>query len=100
VLGGEFLPAGYGFPVEKLRHRRDDPVFLFLDPSAYGDLINSQATRGDYSEMWIPFVESWYPGEISTAVLHRALRIEVQRAPEPDFEKILRLSRDSRLPSS
>jgi hypothetical protein len=81
-------------------HERDDPVFLFLDPSAYTDLISWRTTRNDYSEMWIPFVESWYPGDISVAVLHHALRIKVERPPESEFEKILRLSRGDSLRSS
>lgn len=53
-----------------------DPVFLFLDQCEYPRLVPwTEAPMGD---MVIPYVETWYPGDIPVAALTHALVVTVQ----------------------
>ncbi len=63
-----------------LKPTRDDPVFLFVDPSEYGKLIPWTVAKGSYKEVLIPYVESWYPSDLPVSALAGALAVTV----EPD----------------
>lgn len=69
--------------------RRDDPVFLFLSPGCYQDLIPWTVTRDDFSEMWVPYVESWYPGDLPLTEIERVIHVRIEHPPESEFEKAL-----------
>jgi len=56
------------------------PVFLFLDPQEYGKLIPWTVAKGNYKEVLIPYVESWYPTDLPVSALAGALAVTV----EPD----------------
>jgi hypothetical protein len=66
-----------------------DPVFLFLTPSEYPRLI--AWTDAPAGAMVIPYVETWYPGDVPLSLLSGALVVTV----EPDdvdsaFRRIIR----------
>jgi hypothetical protein len=61
-----------------LKPTKDDPVFLFLDPSAYGRLIPWTVAKGNYAEVVIPYVESWYPSDLPVSALAKALAVTVE----------------------
>jgi hypothetical protein len=55
------------------------PVFLLLTDSCFDDLIPWSRANAEvgYREMFIPYVEAGYPGEIPLSLVERALLLEV-----------------------
>lgn len=68
---------------------KDDPVFLLLSPAEYGEVIHWSATNGDYTEMWMPYVEAWYPRDLPLAAINQAVVVEVKRPPPSLWELAL-----------
>ena len=69
-------------------------VFLFLDPSEYPRVIPwTDANNGEVNrrgEMFIPYVEGWYPGDVPVKALSRALVVTLVRDPWSDRQSSLR----------
>ena len=69
-------------------------VFLFLDPSEYAkvrpwtDANNREVNRR--GEMFIPYVEGWYPGDVPVKALSCALVVTLVRDPWSDRLSSLR----------
>jgi len=70
----------------------NNPFFLFLDEKFHGRLIgSSQAAREQaFSEMWIPNVECWFPGDISLEAISEVLQVEVHQELTPLTEAVLK----------
>jgi hypothetical protein len=58
-----------------LQPTKADPVFLFLDTSEYGKLV--PWTVAPAGAMAIPFVETWFPGDLPVTALTDALSVTV-----------------------
>ncbi len=80
VPDGELRDALMKFYFLNHAPRKGHPVFLFLDREEYGKLIPWTVTKGNYKEVVIPYVESWYPSDLSVSALASALAVTV----EPD----------------
>lgn len=61
----------------------DNPVFLFISEDLYSDLILWTQARGEigFKEMFVPYVESWYPGDISAEYIINAINLSVKHKP-------------------
>ena len=81
ALEGFFFLDPYG--------RRENPVFLFLAPARYGDIIHSRVAKPRGGEMWIPYVEAWYPRDLPLSEIDQVLSVKIERPPESDFEKAI-----------
>ena len=58
-------------------HRcNDNPIFLVLDEAFHADLI--RWTAGSICEVRIPYVESWYPGDIELSKVRRVIDVRVR----------------------
>lgn len=76
--------------------RRADPVFLFLRADRYGEIIPWTATRNNYSAMWIPYIEAWYPGALPLTEVDRVLSVRVERPPPSLLEQAQVLAASNR----
>jgi hypothetical protein len=56
---------------------------LFIAENAWPSLIHWQRAREDVSgkEMYIPFVEAWYPGDIPLDLISDSLVVTIQSTP-------------------
>ena len=61
-------------------HTQNSPVFLIISPFLYSNLIYDAKAREEdtkYEEMFIPYVECWYPGSISLKYVGEILEVKV-----------------------
>lgn len=58
-----------------------DPVFLFLRPAEYTHLIAWESARESH-EMFVWYVESWYPGDVPLHAISSALAVTIERPPD------------------
>lgn len=59
-----------------LKPTKADPVFLFLDPCRFEQLV--PWTHAPVGAMVIPHVETWYPGNLPVAGLAHALAVTIE----------------------
>lgn len=64
--------------------KKQNPIFLFLSPDSYDQVIHWSATKGDYTEMWVPYVEAWYPRDLPLSIIVKVLALDVEH-PAPSF---------------
>jgi hypothetical protein len=74
--------------------RKQNPAFLIMSPASHVDVIHWSATRGDYGEMWIPYVEGWYPRNMPLSVIDKVVLVEVEHPPVSSFELAVEASRE------
>lgn len=68
---------------------RRNPVFLLVDEAEHEKLITWRAAQGS-GEMYIPWVESWYAGELTLNKIKSALALTIEREPEHPHIKAIR----------
>jgi hypothetical protein len=76
--------------LDPMADRPQNPAFLFLDDSEYGRLVPGTSAKGNHGEMWIPFVESWYPGNLPLTAITEVLAITITREPDSPHLQALR----------
>lgn len=61
----------------------DNPIFLFISEELHSDLIRwSQAKKEiGYREMFVPYIESWYPDDISVEYITNIINLSVKHKP-------------------
>jgi hypothetical protein len=69
--------------------REQNPAFLILSPTHYGEIIYWSATKGDYTEMWMPYVEAWYPRDMPLSAIDKVLLVDVEHPPRSFLELAL-----------
>ncbi|MBU0478184.1 hypothetical protein KKC91_06420 [bacterium] len=58
----------------------DSPIFLILSKELYPELIPyTYAQKQQAQDMWIPYVECWYPQDILLKNIKRIIELEVRR---------------------
>ena len=89
----------WGFDCCNFLHSRtlgDDLAILLLSAKATAELIPATAafaeTRG--IKVWIPEVESWYPGPVPLCAIERVLYVHIERTPIPE-DSLLRAVLDA-----
>ncbi len=67
---------------------RNNPVFLFISPSKYPELIPWTRARDDgalrQGLAFIPKVEAFYPGDISVMDISRVVSVTIQPETQPE----------------
>jgi hypothetical protein len=76
--------------LDPMASKRQDPVYLFLDQPAYSELIPWTDARHT-PEMWVPYVEAWYPRDLPLSSIRSALAVTVAREPDSPFIQAHRL---------
>ena len=61
-----------------------DPAFLFLAEPEHKELIPCTTARGT-PEVWVPYIESWYPRDLPITRISRILEVRVAREPDSPF---------------
>lgn len=60
-------------------HNKNISVYLILSPELYADLIDYTVAKREvgYKEMWIPYVECWYPTDIPLERVEKIINVTV-----------------------
>jgi hypothetical protein len=64
-------------------HDSENPHFLILSPNVYDKLIlweQAQKEAG-FNEMYIPYIECWYPDEVNLSLISEAIEVEIELCP-------------------
>lgn len=64
-------------------HNQNKPIFLILSPTLHLKLIDYTVAKREvgYGEMYIPYVECWYPGSIPLEDIDKIIEVTVECPP-------------------
>jgi len=60
-------------------HVNNNPIFLIISEDLYPSLISWEKAKNECNvkEMYIPYIECWYPGDISVDKIKEVIEVEV-----------------------
>lgn len=71
-------------------HNSDSPHFLILSPRAYDKLIlwETAQTEDGFKEMYIPYIECWYPSDVDLSLISEVIMVKLKVSP-PKYDGTL-----------
>lgn len=69
----------------------DKQVYLILKDETYSELIDTTQAKAeiDFKEMWIPYVECWYPENLLLSNIQEIIIVNIEREPLSDLTKAI-----------
>lgn len=79
-------------------HENDRNFFLIIDQKLHEKLIPWHKAKQEkpFSEMWVPYIEAWYPGDIRSKFINKIIEIKIYRDPNSDAEILRKVSKKQR----
>jgi hypothetical protein len=68
---------------------KSDPCFFIISCSAWSQLIDASVAKSEigYTEMWIPYVECWFPKNLSLDHVVEIIEVKIDYTLMNDFKK-------------